>query len=55
MTALLPYVILAIFFGRAVALEGSIDGIIHMFKPEVISRVEIISLVEIRNHNVQLL
>ncbi|XP_015779944.1 PREDICTED: sodium-dependent neutral amino acid transporter B(0)AT1-like isoform X1 [Acropora digitifera] len=33
-TATLPYIVLAIFFGRAVTLKGSLDGIIHMFKPE---------------------
>jgi len=33
-TALMPYIVLAIFFGRAVALKGSVDGIKHMFKPE---------------------
>ena len=42
MTALMPYIVLAIFFGRAVALKGSVDGIKHMFKPEVISHVSII-------------
>lgn len=35
-TSTLPYIVLAIFFGRAVTLKGSVDGIIHMFKPEVI-------------------
>lgn len=35
-TATLPYIVLAIFFGRAVTLKGAVDGIIHMFKPEVI-------------------
>ena len=35
-TATMPYIVLAIFFGRAVTLEGSVDGIIHMFKPQVI-------------------
>ena len=39
MTATLPYIILAIFFGRAVTLKGSLDGIIHMFKPEVTTDV----------------
>ena len=34
MTAMMPYIVLVIFFGRAVALKGSVDGIIHMFKPE---------------------
>lgn len=33
-TATLPYIVLAIFFGRAVTLKGSLDGIIHMFKPQ---------------------
>ncbi|KAJ7394072.1 hypothetical protein OS493_003746 [Desmophyllum pertusum] len=33
-TATMPYIVLAIFFGRAVTLEGSVDGIIHMFKPQ---------------------
>ncbi|KAL9985278.1 hypothetical protein ACROYT_G007658 [Oculina patagonica] len=33
-TATLPYIVLAIFFGRAVTLKGSVDGIIHMFKPQ---------------------
>lgn len=33
-TALFPYVVLAIFLGRGVTLEGSTDGIIHMFKPQ---------------------
>ena len=32
----LPYIVLAIFFVRAVTLKGSVDGIIHMFKPQVI-------------------
>ena len=35
MTATLPYIVLAIFFVRAVTLKGSVDGIIHMFKPQV--------------------
>ena len=35
MTATVPYIVLAIFFGRAISLEGSVDGIKHMFKPEV--------------------
>ena len=39
MTATLPYIVLAIFFGRAVTLKGSLDGIIHMFKPQVIKDV----------------
>ena len=39
MTATLPYIVLAIFFGRAVTLKGSLDGIIHMFKPQVINDV----------------
>lgn len=37
-TATLPYIVLAIFFGRAVTLKGSLDGIIHMFKPQVTNR-----------------
>lgn len=39
-TATLPYIILAIFFGRAVTLKGSLDGIIHMFKPEFFSLLD---------------
>ena len=35
MTATLPYIVLAVFFGRAISLEGSVDGIKHMFKPQV--------------------
>ena len=38
-TATLPYIVLAIFFGRAVTLKGALDGIIHMFKPQVIKDV----------------
>ena len=38
-TATLPYIVLAIFFGRAVTLKGSLDGIIHMFKPQVIKYI----------------
>ena len=39
-TATLPYIVLAIFFGRGITLEGSVDGIIHMFKPEVLNTLE---------------
>ena len=34
-TAIYPYVVLIIFFVRAVTLEGMADGIIHLFKPKV--------------------
>ncbi|XP_058943420.1 sodium-dependent neutral amino acid transporter B(0)AT1 [Pocillopora verrucosa] len=33
-TATLPYIVLTIFLVRAVTLEGSVDGIKHMFKPQ---------------------
>jgi SNF family Na+-dependent transporter len=34
-TALYPYVVLVIFFVRAIFLEGMADGILHLFKPKV--------------------
>ena len=34
-TALYPYVVLVIFFIRAIFLEGMADGILHLFKPKV--------------------
>ena len=33
-TAIYPYVVLMIFFFRAITLEGMEDGIIHLFKPK---------------------
>lgn len=34
-TALFPYCILIIFFGRAVTLKGAGEGLKHMFTPDV--------------------
>ena len=34
-TAIYPYVVLIIFFFRAITLEGMEDGISHLFKPKV--------------------
>ena len=34
-TATFPYIVLIIFFGRGISLPGAMDGIAHMFKPEV--------------------
>ena len=34
-TAIYPYVVLFVFFFRAVTLEGMADGIVHLFKPKV--------------------
>jgi len=34
-TATFPYIVLTIFFGRGVSLEGAGAGIAHMFKPQV--------------------
>ena len=34
-TATFPYIVLIIFFGRGVSLEGAGAGIAHMFKPQV--------------------
>ena len=34
-TAIYPYVVLIVFFFRAVTLEGMSDGVIHLFKPKV--------------------
>ena len=36
-TAIYPYVVLIVFFFRAVTLEGMGDGIVHLFKPKVIT------------------
>ena len=36
-TAIMPYIVLAVLFGRAVSLRGSVDGLIHMFKPQVMN------------------
>jgi solute carrier family 6 amino acid/orphan transporter-like 15/16/17/18/20 len=34
-TAIYPYIVLIIFFFRAVTLEGMSDGVIHLFSPKV--------------------
>ena len=34
-TATFPYIVLTIFFGRGVSLEGAGAGVAHMFKPQV--------------------
>lgn len=34
-TATFPYVVLIIFFGRGITLPGSLDGIKHLFTPQV--------------------
>lgn len=34
-TATFPYIVLTIFFGRGVSLEGAGAGIAHMLKPQV--------------------
>ena len=34
-TAIYPYVVLVIFFIRAIFLEGMADGILHLFQPKV--------------------
>ena len=34
-TATFPYVVLTIFFIRGITLEGSMDGLKHMFTPKV--------------------
>ena len=31
-----PYIVLIIFFGRAVTLRGMEDGIAHLFTPKVV-------------------
>jgi len=33
-TALYPYLVLIIFFFRAITLEGMADGVAHLFKPK---------------------
>ena len=35
-TAIYPYVVLIVFFFRAVTLEGMASGVTHLFKPKVI-------------------
>ena len=34
MTAIFPYVVLVIFFVRAVTLPGMGDGVVHLFTPQ---------------------
>ncbi|XP_059159319.1 sodium-dependent neutral amino acid transporter B(0)AT1-like [Physella acuta] len=34
-TATFPYVVLIIFFIRGITLEGSVDGLVHMFTPKI--------------------
>ena len=34
-TATFPYIVLTIFFGRGVSLEGAGAGVAYMFKPQV--------------------
>ncbi|XP_046545031.1 LOW QUALITY PROTEIN: sodium- and chloride-dependent transporter XTRP3-like [Haliotis rubra] len=34
-TAIFPYVVLIIFFGRGITLRGSTDGLLHMFTPRM--------------------
>ena len=35
-TAIYPYLVLVIFFVRAITLEGMADGVMHLFRPKVI-------------------
>ena len=37
-TAIYPYVVLIVFFFRAVTLEGMSAGVVHLFKPKVLYR-----------------
>lgn len=39
-TAIYPYVVLVIFFVRAMMLEGMSDGVIYLFKPKVRSNTK---------------
>ena len=38
-TAIYPYLVLVIFFVRAITLEGMADGVMHLFRPKVILRI----------------
>ena len=48
-TAIFPYVVLVIFFFRAVTLKGMGDGVIHLFTPKVKTKSKIQSNNEISN------
>ena len=45
-TAIYPYVVLFVFFFRAVTLEGMADGIVHLFKPKVGAAIHCYQLLE---------
>ena len=34
-TAIFPYIVLIIFFGRAITLKGADEGLLHMITPRV--------------------
>jgi solute carrier family 6 amino acid/orphan transporter-like 15/16/17/18/20 len=43
-TAIYPYVVLIIFFFRAITLPGMEDGIIHLFTPKVGSLISVFGI-----------